>query len=47
MRRLAWFDEVSDAFRLEAGRHRLVVARHAEDEGLGVELELTNQLVGR
>ncbi len=27
-------------FVLEGGRHRLVVARHAEDDGIGVELTL-------
>ncbi|MBW4529213.1 MAG: glycoside hydrolase family 3 C-terminal domain-containing protein [Aphanothece saxicola GSE-SYN-MK-01-06B] len=47
LRRLAWFDAASDAFRLEAGRHRLVVARHVEDDGIGVALELQDQLVGR
>ncbi len=45
--RLAWFDAASGAFRLEAGRHRLVVARHAEDGGIGVALELQDRLVGR
>jgi beta-glucosidase len=47
LRRLAWFDEALDGFVLEAGRHRLLVARHAEDEGIGVELELETQVVGR
>jgi beta-glucosidase len=47
LRRLAWFDETLDAFVLEAGRHRLLVARHAEDEGIGVEVELESLVVGR
>jgi beta-glucosidase len=47
LRRLAWFDEAADAFVLEGGRHRVVVARHAEDEGIGVELELESAVVGR
>jgi beta-glucosidase len=38
--KLAFFDEASDAFRLEAGLHRLVVARHAEADGPAVELQL-------
>ncbi|MEB3263484.1 MAG: glycoside hydrolase family 3 C-terminal domain-containing protein [Synechococcus sp.] len=46
LRRLAWFDEARDAFCLEAGRHRLQVARHAEDNGIGVELELVEQVLG-
>jgi len=40
LQRLAFFDETSDAFRLEAGLHRLVVARHAEADGPAVELQL-------
>ena len=47
LRRLAWFDEARDAFVLEGGRHRLVVARHAEDQGIGVDLELEARVVGR
>ncbi len=47
LRRLAWFDEALDAFVLEGGRHRLVVARHAEDEGIAVDLELESAIVGR
>ena len=47
LRRLAWFDEARDAFVLEGGGHRLVVARHAEDEGIGVDLALEAQVVGR
>lgn len=46
-RRLAWFDADRDAFVLESGRHRLVVARHAEDGGIGVDLELEAAVVGR
>ena len=46
-RRLAWFDAARDAFVLEAGRHRLVVARHAEDKGIGVDLALESAVVGR
>jgi beta-glucosidase len=42
LRRLAYFDEASDGFRLEPGRHRLLVARHAEDAGLGVDLDLSD-----
>lgn len=47
LRRLAWFDAARDAFVLEGGRHRLVVARHAEDEGIGVDLMLESAVVGR
>jgi beta-glucosidase len=47
LRRLAHFDEAADAFVLESGRHRVVVARHAEDEGIWVELELESAVVGR
>jgi len=46
LRRLAWFDASRDAFVLEAGRHRLLVARHAEDEGIGVDLTLEAGVVG-
>jgi beta-glucosidase len=46
LRRLAWFDQGCDAFRLEPGRHRLVLAAHAEDEGIGVELELVDTVLG-
>ena len=46
-RRLAWFDAARDAFVLEASHHRLVVARHAEDEGIGVDLALESAVVGR
>jgi len=40
LRRLACFDPGRDAFVLEAGVHRLVVARHAEDPGQAVSLAL-------
>ena len=38
LRRLAYFDEATSHFRLEAGLHRLHVAQHSEDEGLVVEV---------
>ncbi len=47
LRRLAWFDESRDAFVLEGGPHRLLVARHAEEHGIGVDLELEAGVVGR
>lgn len=47
LRRLAWFDASHDAFVVEGGRHRLVVALHAEDEGIGVDLALEAGVVGR
>ena len=47
LRRLAWFDQTCDAFVLEGGRHRLLVARHAEEEGIGVDLSLEAGVVGR
>jgi beta-glucosidase len=46
LRRLACFDESRDGFVLEAGRHRLVAARHADDKGLGVELTLAASFLG-
>jgi beta-glucosidase len=46
LRRLSCFDESRDGFVLEAGRHRLVVARHADDPGLGVDLTLTATFIG-
>jgi beta-glucosidase len=46
LQRLAYFDEGADAFRLEAGPHRLVVARHAEDQGLAVEVWVGAMLLG-
>ena len=39
-RQLACFDAARDGFVLEAGRHRLVLARHADDPGQAWELEL-------
>jgi beta-glucosidase len=46
LRRLACFDPERDAFVLEAGAHRLVVARHAEDPGQAVSLELQAAVLG-
>ncbi|MCP9786642.1 beta-glucosidase family protein [Cyanobium sp. N5-Cardenillas] len=46
LRRLAWFDASRDAFLLEGGPHRLIVARHAEDRGIGVDLTLEAGVVG-
>ena len=46
LRRLGWFDEGCDAFRLEPGRHRLVLARHAEDEGIPLALDLRDTVLG-
>jgi beta-glucosidase len=46
LRRLAYFDENADAFLLEPGLHRLVVARHAEDEGLAVAIQLEALVLG-
>ena len=46
MRQLACFDPDRDAFVLEAGVHRLVVARHAEDPGLAVSVELQEAVLG-
>lgn len=40
LRQLAFFDSDGDCWRLEAGVHRVVVARHADDPGLGVNLVL-------
>lgn len=37
-RRLAYFDEATSHFWLEAGSHRLRFAQHSEDEGLVVEV---------
>ncbi|MFZ0407614.1 MAG: glycoside hydrolase family 3 C-terminal domain-containing protein [Cyanobium sp.] len=47
LRRLAYFDEDTDGFVLEAGPHRLCIARHAEDEGLVVTIDLEAMPVGR
>jgi beta-glucosidase len=46
LRRLAYFDEKADAFLLEPGLHMLVVARHAEDEGLAVAIQLEALVLG-
>ena len=46
MRQLACFDPERDVFVLEAGVHRLVVARHAEDPGLAVDVELQEAVLG-
>ncbi len=46
-RRLAYFDESQDAFVLESGSHRLVLARHAEhDPAPAVEVDLPALVVG-
>ncbi|MCP9914980.1 glycoside hydrolase family 3 C-terminal domain-containing protein [Cyanobium sp. ATX 6F1] len=47
LRHLAYFDEGRDAFVVEAGRHRLRVCRHVEDDGIGADLELTEMVLGR
>jgi beta-glucosidase len=47
LRRLAWFDPARDGFCLEAGLHRLRLARHAEDDGIALELLLEEAVVGR
>jgi beta-glucosidase len=47
LRACATFDPARDGFVTEAGVHRLVVARHVEEEGLGVALELEAALVCR
>ena len=41
LRRLAYFDEAADDFALEPGRHRIWIARHAEDDGLAVDVDLS------
>jgi beta-glucosidase len=46
LRRLACFDPGRDAFVVEAGVHRFVVARHAEDGGVAVDLALAERVVG-
>jgi beta-glucosidase len=47
LRRLAFFDVDQDGFQIEAGVHRLVVARHCEDPGLAIELLLEATFLGR
>ena len=46
LRRLACFDPDADAFVLEKGGHRLVVARHADAPGEAVMLELEAMQLG-
>ena len=46
LRRLAFFDVVQDGFALEAGVHRLVVARHSDDPGLVCALALEATFLG-
>jgi beta-glucosidase len=46
LRRLACFDPDRDAFVLEGGTHRLVVAPHAEAPGLAAGLELEARVLG-
>jgi beta-glucosidase len=47
LHRLAFFDVDQDGFQIEAGIHRLVVARHCEDPGLAIELLLEATFLGR
>ncbi len=47
LRRLAFFDVHQDGFQIEAGIHRLVLARHCEDPGLAIELLLEATFLGR
>jgi beta-glucosidase len=47
LHRLAFFDIHQDGFQIEAGIHRLVVARHCEDSGLASELQLGAAFLGR
>jgi beta-glucosidase len=47
LHRLAFFDIHQDGFQIEAGIHRLVVARHCEDPGLACELLLGATFLGR
>ena len=47
LRRLAFFDVHQDGFVIEAGIHRLVVARHSEDPGLACEVLLGATFLGR
>ncbi|MEB3353918.1 MAG: glycoside hydrolase family 3 C-terminal domain-containing protein [Cyanobacteriota bacterium] len=46
-RRLACFDERRDGFVLEPGSHQLVVAQHADDPGLSLELAVSEALAQR
>jgi beta-glucosidase len=45
--RLAFFNIHQDGFQIEAGIHRLVVARHCKDPGLACELALDATFLGR
>jgi beta-glucosidase len=46
VRRLAWFDEAADAFRLQSGRYCLRLGRHAEDAaGPAVTVDLPEQIL--
>jgi beta-glucosidase len=47
LHRLAFFDVHQDGFQIEAGIHRLVLARHCEDPGLVCELALDATFLGR
>jgi beta-glucosidase len=47
LHRLAFFDITQDGFQIEAGIHRLVVARHCENPGLACELLLGATFLGR
>jgi beta-glucosidase len=47
LHRLAFFDIHQDGFQIEAGIHRLVVARHSEEPGLVCELLLEATFLGR
>ncbi|QNI70417.1 beta-glucosidase [Cyanobium sp. NS01] len=47
LRACATFEPVQDGFVTEGGVHRLVLARHVEEEGLELELELDAALVCR
>jgi beta-glucosidase len=47
LHRLAFFDITQDGFMIEAGIHRLVVARHSEEPGLACELLLGPTFLGR
>jgi beta-glucosidase len=46
LRRLAVFDGARDGFVIEPGDHRLVLARHVEDPGLGLPLPLPEWWLG-
>jgi len=47
LHRFAFFDVRQDGFVIEAGIHRLVLARHCEDPGLAIELLLEATFLGR